>query len=101
MTIGVAVLIMSCTPVTVEESTGNLSGIVYDKTTEDPVPVVSLELDSSGKSTVTGSDGCFSFKKLESGEYCISFSKEGYKAGNKNVSVTSGEDSETHTFFMP
>lgn len=96
MGIGVAVLIMSCTPVTVEESTGNLSGIVYDKTTGDPVPVVSLELDPSGKSTVTGSDGCFSFKKLESGEYCISFSKEGYKAGNKNVSVTSGEDSETH-----
>ena len=96
MGIGVAVLIMSCTPVTVEESTGNLSGIVYDKTTGDPVPVVSLELDPSGKSTVTGSDGCFSFKKLESGEYCISFSKEGYKAGNKNVSVTSGEDTETH-----
>lgn len=96
MAIGVAVLIISCTPVTVEESTGNLSGIVYDKTTGDPVPVVSLELDPTGKSTVTGSDGCFSFKKLESGEYCISFSKEGYKAGNKNVSVTSGEDSETH-----
>lgn len=96
MGIGVAVLIMSCTPVTVEESTGNLSGIVYDKTTGDPVSVVNIELEPSGKSTVTGSDGSFSFNNLKSGEYCISFSKEGYKAGNKNVSVTSGEDSETH-----
>ena len=94
--IGIAVLILSCAPEAIEESTGNLSGIVYDKSTGDPVPVVNIELEPSGKSTVTGSDGGFSFNNLKSGEYCISFSKEGYKAGNKNVSVTSGEDTETH-----
>lgn len=94
--IGIAVLILSCAPEAIEESTGNLSGIVYDKSTGDPVPVVNIELEPSGKSTVTGSDGGFSFNNLKSGEYCISFSKEGYKVGNKNVSVTSGEDTETH-----
>lgn len=80
--IGIAVLILSCAPEAIEESTGNLSGIVYDKSTGDPVPVVNIELEPSGKSTVTGSDGGFSFNNLKSGEYCISFSKEGYKAGH-------------------
>lgn len=61
--IGIAVLILSCAPEAIEESTGNLSGIVYDKSTGDPVPVVNIELEPSGKSTVTGSDGGFSFNK--------------------------------------
>lgn len=87
----------ACAPIIEEEeTTGSISGIVSDKTTGEPVSVVNVELDPGGKSTVTGSDGFFCFKNLKSGTYTISFSKQGYKAGNKTVSVSSGENAEAN-----
>lgn len=54
----------SCTPIIEEEvTTGSISGIVSDKTTGEPIPTVRLTLEPDGTSTVTGSDGSFSFKK--------------------------------------
>ena len=79
-----------------EDTTGNLSGIVSDKTTGDPVPVVSVALSPGGMSTVTGSDGSFSFKNLEEGSYSVILSKEGYKSGSSTVTVNAGTDAEAN-----
>ena len=90
-------LCLSCaSDVDIKETTGNLSGIVADKTTGEPVPVVSLTLEPGGKSTVTGSDGSFSFKDLEAGEYLVTISKKNYKENSVAVNVIAGRDVETH-----
>lgn len=93
----VSFIFHSCaTDVNIEETTGNLIGIVADKTTGEPVPVVNLVLTPGGKSTVTGSNGSFSFKELDEGKYSISYTKDGYKNGETVVTVAAGIDSEAH-----
>lgn len=93
----VSFLLHSCaTDVNIEETTGNLTGIVADKTTGEPVPTVNLVLEPCGKSTVTGSDGSFSFKELDEGKYSIIYTKEGYRDGKTAVTVAAGIDSEAH-----
>lgn len=93
----VSFLLHSCaTDVNIEETTGNLTGIVADKTTGEPVPVVNLVLEPGGKSTVTGSDGSFCFKELDEGKYSIIYTKEGYREGKTAVTVAAGIDSEAH-----
>lgn len=93
----VSFIFHSCaTDVNIEETTGNLFGIVADKTTGEPVPVVNLVLTPGGKSTVTGSNGSFSFKELDEGKYSISYTKDGYKNGETVVTVAAGIDSEAH-----
>lgn len=89
-------LCLACAPQEAEETAGNLFGIVHDKTTGEPVPVVNLTLEPGGNSTVTGSDGSFAFKNLRAGEYTIKFDKTGYKSGTKTVSVNTGNETETH-----
>ena len=46
---------------TQQSSYGGISGIVSDRATGDPVSVVQLILQPSGKTTVTGSDGSYNF----------------------------------------
>lgn len=91
------IIFYSCTPVVeMEETKGNLFGIVADKTTGAPVPVVSLTIEPGGKSTITGTDGSFAFNDLDEGKYTISFTKDGYKDGESVVTVAAGLDSEAH-----
>ena len=97
----VAVLFaISCTPIRLNnndyDTYGNISGIVADKTTGEPVPVVNVKLEENGASTVTGSDGSFSFKDLDDGSYTIKISKEGYKDNSATAKVSWGKTTETH-----
>lgn len=78
------------------ETRGGLSGVVADKTTGEPVPVVSVKIKETGTSTVTGTDGSFSFTDLEEGTYTVLLSKEGYKDNTSVVSVTEGKITESH-----
>ena len=90
-------LFFSCTQANVEEnSTGTLTGIVADKTTGEPVSVVNVILTPGGNSTVTGSDGSFSFKNLKAGTYTISYTKDGYKGGSSDISVEAGLEAQAH-----
>ena len=90
-------LFFSCTQANVEEnSTGTLTGIVADKTTGEPVSVVNVILTPGGNSTVTGSDGSFSFKNLKAGTYTISYTKDGYKGGSSEISVEAGLEAQAH-----
>lgn len=73
---------------------GEIFGVVYDKNVGDPIPVAQVQLSPGGKSTVTGSDGSFSFKSIEEGKYSVSVTKKGYNDGNNNVDVVSGEKVE-------
>ncbi|MBE6300147.1 MAG: DUF2012 domain-containing protein [Bacteroidales bacterium] len=77
-------------------TTGDIVGSVSDVTTGEPVAIVNVVLQPSGKSTVTGSDGSFSFNGVEPGSYTIEINKEGYISNNKQVTVVAGEISPVH-----
>lgn len=90
-------LLPSCTQVKIEENTtGTLTGIAADKTTGEPVPVVNLVLTPGGNSTVTGSDGSFSFTDLKGGTYTIAYTKDGYKSGSSEVYVEAGLETQAN-----
>ncbi len=92
--IGVVVM-PSCTS-DMSEQTGSIAGSVSDATTGEPVSTVNVKLTPGGNSTVTGSDGSFSFKNLEPADYVLEISKEGYKANSAKVIVRTGEPTPVH-----
>ena len=97
--ISVIALIVAAACTQEENSTvelGGIYGVVADKTTGEPVSVVNVKLKETGASTVTGSDGSFTFKDLESGSYTVLLSKEGYKDNSNTIQVTNGKTVESH-----
>lgn len=88
-----SLLLAACSQTEIEnKTTGNLSGVVSDMTTGEPVSVVNLSLEPGGYSTVTGSDGSFSFKNLTAGEYKLSLNKDGYENNTTSVTIDAGKD---------
>ena len=75
---------------------GSIAGSVSDATTGEPVPTVNVKLTPGGNSTVTGTDGSFTFPNLEPGEYTLDFSKEGYKTNSAKVNVRVGSPTSAH-----
>ncbi len=75
---------------------GTIVGSVSDATTGEPVATVNVRLTPGGSSTVTGSDGSFTFRNLDPMEYTIEISKEGYKANTAKVFVKKGEPTASH-----
>ncbi len=81
----------------VEEVTvGGIAGSVSDQTTGEPVATVNVTLSPGGRSTVTGSDGSFSFVDLAQGAYTIDIHKEGYNPNSKTVEVVASQQTSAH-----
>ncbi|MDE6295945.1 MAG: carboxypeptidase-like regulatory domain-containing protein, partial [Muribaculaceae bacterium] len=93
----ISILIAGCSS-DLEETVllGSISGSVSDITTGEPVASANVMLTPGGTSVVTGSDGSFAFEKLESGEYNVEVSKEGYTSTSGKVTVKSGENTFLH-----
>lgn len=90
-------IIGSCTKDIVEEPTvGIIAGSVSDRTTGEPVATVNVTITPGGSSTVTGSDGSFSFRNLNPGNYTLAIKKEGYKDNSSTVSVRAGDPTSAH-----
>lgn len=83
-------LIISCAKDIIDLS-GSIEGIVKDNVTSEPLQGVSITLSPSGKSATTGNDGRYSFPELDAGNYSIEFSKVGYEANKKEVTVLAGK----------
>ena len=77
-----------------EEKYGEIAGIVYDNNVGDPISVAQVKLSPGGNSTVTGTDGSFSFTNIEAGNYTVSVTKKGYSDGSNSVSVVAGRRAE-------
>ncbi|MDE6007637.1 MAG: DUF2012 domain-containing protein [Muribaculaceae bacterium] len=87
----------SCSSDLSEETTvGSIAGSVSDATTGEPVATVNVRIKPGGQSTVTGTDGSFSFQDLETGEYTLEISKEGYKNNSSKVNVRPGNATPAH-----
>lgn len=80
------------------QTSGSIVGSVADKTTGEPVPTVNVRIAPGGNSTVTGSDGTFSFLNLlDEEEYVLYISKDGYKSTNSDkVLVLKGVSTSVH-----
>ncbi|MCM1031190.1 MAG: DUF1566 domain-containing protein [Oscillibacter sp.] len=92
----VAVAFFACSKDSVETFPGGITGSVSDKTTGEPVATVNVSLSPGGQSTVTGSDGSFSFEELNEGTYVIAIRKEGYLANDGKFSVVQGKQTLAH-----
>lgn len=88
--LSVVLLMASCTE---EERTlyGNIQGIVTESGTTTPLNGVQVNIIGLGTSTVTGSDGQFSFHDLDADSYSLQFMKEGYVTNTRGITVLVGE----------
>ena len=83
------------------EVTGNIEGNVVDSETQDNLSGVNVTIVSNSSTTfaeqskLTGSDGKFSFKGLEAGNYKLTFAKEGYETNSKNIALAAGQTSSS------
>ncbi len=78
------------------ENKGSLVGSVSDATTGEPIASANVSLTPSGKQTVTGSDGNYSFVDINAGEYMVEIAKDGYNTTYSSVIVNSGEITQKH-----
>lgn len=80
-----------------EEFFGRITGQVYDKESNQPLPYVNIELqDKQGKTisgTITNDAGFFEIKINSSGEFLVVVSFMGYETFNKKIQISKKEKS--------
>lgn len=86
------VLLTACTKDPVDV-TGTIAGIVTEQSASstEPLAGVTVSITSLGKSTITGSDGSFSFGDIVPDSYALSFAKSGYVSDTHTVTVVAGQ----------
>lgn len=80
---------------------GNIQGIVTENGTTTPLSGVQVNIVGLGTSTVTGSDGQFSFRDLDADSYSLQFIKEGYVTNTRSVTVLVGETANCDIQLTP
>lgn len=73
-----------------EEGLGNLSGVVHDSTTGDPVSGASVRILS--RQMTTGADGRFAFQGLASGTATLDVGATGFGSYSQQVTLAEGEN---------
>ncbi|MFZ4798701.1 MAG: carboxypeptidase regulatory-like domain-containing protein [Bacteroidia bacterium] len=66
---------------------GNIKGIITDAITNEPIQGALITLSPTNSSKLTGTDGKYEFISLESTNYTIQASKNGYITNVKTVTV--------------
>lgn len=87
-------LLCSCGDDYSVEIYGNISGMVTDASTGNPLSAAQVTLVPTSKTAQTSADGTFVFNGLEEGQYTISVQKTGYRTNLQDVTVVSGESTE-------
>jgi uncharacterized protein (TIGR02145 family) len=70
---------------------GDITGLVTDALTNNPIEAASVKIDQSNDSTTTGSDGTYMLRNINPGSYEIQVSKFTYALYKKNVLVAPAE----------
>jgi uncharacterized protein (TIGR02145 family) len=73
---------------------GDISGIVTDAETNQPLQAATVKLNPVNETVSTGSDGRFMFKSLTPGDYEIEASKQNYAEGKNSATVTSASTTD-------
>jgi iron complex outermembrane receptor protein len=77
-----------------DESNANLSGIVTDIQTHQPLRGASVLIPDIKLATITDTDGKFRFSNLPVGQFLIEIRFEGYKSVTRNITLKSGVNIE-------
>ena len=86
-------LTTSCEPVTYDTFC-DITGIVVDMDSGDPIQQARVTLSPSGYNTYTGSDGCFEFLDLDANQYTVMAQKTGYVTNYKTIKTVAGSVKE-------
>lgn len=73
------------------DTTGDVSGIVTDSRSNEPLAGVSMTLSPSGKSVTTGANGRYEFTDIQAADYSIQANKANYQTDKKSVTITAGK----------
>lgn len=80
---------------------GSISGLVKNSQTSELLTGVRVTLSPGGTSQITAEDGAFSFEELKSGEYSLTFSKDGFEDESSKVSVKTGVSANVQITMAP
>lgn len=72
------------------ETFGNISGIIRDSRTNEPLEGVTVSITPTGASQVTDKNGHFLFDNLDIQEYTVTFTLSGYETNSQKISVKPG-----------
>ena len=81
------------------DTTGSITGKVYDVHTGMPIKDALVSLSPSAHTCLTGLDGCFGFKDLklqDNQQYLLQVQKDGYETNNKPVTLILGRTIEVN-----
>lgn len=84
-------LLAACTPDPVD-TTGSISGIICDASTNAVLQGATVTLTPGGRSTVTGTDGRYQFTDVEMGDYKVTVKCVNYRDDSKDATVNVGEN---------
>ncbi len=91
------VFLCACSSDELEQpAVGSLVGSVSDRTTGEPISVAEVELHPGGHTTVTGSDGSFSYPELDPGSCTLYVYKEGYEEAHGIYIIKAGQSTSAH-----
>jgi hypothetical protein len=80
------------TPVSTTVPTGSITGTVQDSQTAVGIANAWVALSPTGLSTVTSSNGAFSFASVPAGTYTLTASATGYQTASASITVTAGHN---------
>jgi uncharacterized protein (TIGR02145 family) len=70
---------------------GDITGLVTDATTSEPIQAARVRLNPSNDSINTGNNGTYLLKNITPGDYEIQVSKFAYKNSSKNIEVIAAQ----------
>ena len=76
------------------QTTGQISGIVTDEATQEPLPGVKIVVVGTALETTTGNDGSYKLINVRPGQYEIKASQIGYESVSLSVTVSPGEETK-------
>ena len=76
------------------QTTGQISGIVTDEATQEPLADVKIVIVEGTLETTTGKDGSYKLIDVLPGQYVIKTSRIGYEAVSLSVAVSPNEDTK-------
>jgi hypothetical protein len=88
------------TPVSTTVPTGSITGTAQDSQTTVGIANALVSLSPTGLSTVTSSNGTFSFASVPADTYTLSASATGYQTASASVTVTAGHNANINLHLV-
>jgi hypothetical protein len=88
------------TPVSATAPTGSITGTAQDSQTTVGIANALVSLNPTGLSTVTSSNGTFSFASVPADTYTLSASAPGYQTASASVTVTAGHNANLNLHLV-